>query len=538
MKILRLIFVIFTWIFAAFLLLMALCLIPSYGTVFILIFLAIMVVPVDPIRRIWSILPARKVFKPIIIFAVFLTAVLLYHPTDIQTDTNEQTEAVIVEDNLESVDDKEESSGVQESVKEDSVNVSVSNQAEVKLETQQAEEIESAEVVAETEEVEQLLPENTPESVLESLPESIEKENKESAINEILKVHFIDVGQGDAILITCGEDTMLIDAGDNSYGTTVQKYLMKQGVDSLDYVVITHPDADHLGGMDVIIYKYDCGIIFMPDVEKDTVSYQDVFDVMDVKYYSKTSPKVGDEYKLGNAIFQIISPALTYSETNNNSIVIRLVHGDNSFLFTGDIELQAQQEMAYSGFELKSTVMKIPHHGGKGGYQKWFYNEVQPEYAVISCGINNSYGHPNQEVLESLREFGVQLYRTDEQGNIVATSDGKSISWNTIASASWNPGTSNYDEGIRTNINQETDSNIDRSNVEMQSEPIENIRQGAYAVNGRNGKIHIVGGCNATEPGAKSEMKNPIYVDTYEEAEGKSFEIDTGLEKRKCGNCW
>lgn len=503
--------------------------------------------PIEPIRKMWARFPAKQVMKPIIIFMVFLIAVLLYHPTDNQIDTNEQTEVVIVEDNLENVDDKEESSGNQEPVEEDSANTSVSDQIEVELEPQQAEEIESAvievgtEEVAEVEEegienneVEPLLPDN----LLESLSALVEEENEKQEVNEILEVHFIDVGQGDSILITCGEDTMLIDAGDNNQGTKVQKYLMKQGVDSLDYVIITHPDADHLGGMDVIIYKYDCGMIFMPDVEKDTEPYQEVLDVMELKYYSKTIPKVGDEYKLGNATFQIISPALTYSETNNNSIVIRLVHGDNSFLFTGDIELQAQQEMAYSGFELKSTVMKIPHHGGKGGYQKWFYNEVQPEYAVISCGINNSYGHPNQEVLESLKEFGVQLYRTDEQGNIVATSDGKSISWNTIASASWNPGTSNYDEAIRTNINQETDSNIDRSNVEMQSEPVENIRKGAYAVNGRNGKIHIVGGCNATEPGAKSEMKNPIYVDTYEEAEVKSREIDTGLEKRKCGNCW
>lgn len=333
--------------------------------------------------------------------------------------------------------------------------------------------------------------------------------------NALLEVHFIDVGQGDATLIKCGEETMLIDAGDNSKGTALQKYLKQQGVDSLDYVIATHPDADHIGGMDVIIYKFDCGKIFMPDVEKDTETYQELLDAMEYKGYQKTVPKVGDTYTLGSASFQMISPALTYSETNNNSIVIRLLHGENSFLFTGDAEVQAQQEMTYGGLEIKSDVMKIPHHGGTGSHQKWFYSEVQPTYAVISCGKDNDYGHPHKEVLDVLKELGVSVFRTDEQGSIIATSNGTQITWNTSPSITWKEGT------VREETKQQPGV----------------VPQGYYAVNRKNGKIHIVGQCPATGNG-EDAMKEPHYYPTYEEAESYSIRIAPNQEKRKCGNCW
>lgn len=508
------------WILAVFFLLMALGSIPSYGTVLIMLFLAIAVMPIPFISRIWEKLPVRWVLKPIIILTVFLGAILLYEPTDMQTNIGESQEEDIKEDTL----GVSENSGVfiAESVSEEKTEKEPTDTLlEESKDTQQAQK-EGQSTAAES-----------PEVMMES-NKGVIAEEQETA--ELLEVHFIDVGQGDAILITCGEDTMLIDAGDNSKGTTVQKYLMQQGVESLDYVIMTHPDADHIGGMDVIVYKYDCGIIFMPDAEKDTESYQEVLDVMESKCYSRIVPKVGDVYTLGNASFQILSPALSYAETNNNSIVIRLLHGDNSFLFTGDAEVQAQQEMAYGGYELKSDVMKIPHHGGKSSYQRWFYNEVQPTYAVISCGKDNSYGHPHQEVLEALKEQGVLVYRTDEQGSIIATSDGKEISFNTTPSITWKSGVVDEERDANITSNQITDNN-EVYEPEEQQEHMKPEQQGAYAVNGRNGKIHKVGECPATGSG-KGAMKEPIYFDTYEEAEEKSIEIDKGLEKRKCGNCW
>ena len=365
MKAFKVIHKICLWILAVFFLLMALGSIPSYGTVLIMLFLAIAVMPIPLISRIWEKLPVRWVLKPIIILTVFLGAILLYEPTDMQTNISESQEDDIKEDTLEVSENSKVL--IAESVSEEKTEKEPTDTLlEESKDTQQAEK-EGQSTAAES-----------PEVMMESAKEVMAEEQETAGL---LEVHFIDVGQGDAILVTCGEDAMLIDAGDNSKGTTVQKYLMQQGVESLDYVIMTHPDADHIGGMDVIIYKYDCGIIFMPDTEKDTEAYQEVLDVMESKCYSRTVPKVGDVYTLGNASFQILSPALSYAETNNNSIVIRLLHGDNSFLFTGDAEVQAQQEMTYGGYELKSDVMKIPHHGGKAvirdGFIMKFYRHMR-----------------------------------------------------------------------------------------------------------------------------------------------------------------
>ena len=153
-----------------------------------------------------------------------------------------------------------------------------------------------------------------------------------------MTVHFIDVGQGDSILIQCGTHAMLIDAGDNSCGTKVQAYLENKGVAKLDYVIGTHPDSDHIGGLDVIIYKFDCENVMMPDCEKRTNTYRDVISAMKEKNYINTLPEVGKKYKLGDAEFTILAPSKKYEDANNNSISIILQYGDRRFLFTGDAE--------------------------------------------------------------------------------------------------------------------------------------------------------------------------------------------------------
>ena len=152
-------------------------------------------------------------------------------------------------------------------------------------------------------------------------------------IDSSLEVHFIDVGQGDSTLIICDGEAMLIDAGDNSKGTTVQLYLKKHGIEELKYVIGTHPDADHIGGLDVIIYKFSCDTIIMTDVESDTNTYRDVIDTINYKNYIITYPVIGNEYRLGEAKFTILGPLKKYDSDNNNSIVIKLLHGTNSFLF-------------------------------------------------------------------------------------------------------------------------------------------------------------------------------------------------------------
>ena len=256
-----------------------------------------------------------------------------------------------------------------------------------------------------------------------------------------LEVHFLDVGQGDATLILCGDNAMLIDAGNNSWGDEVRDYLEYQGVESLDYVIGTHPDADHIGGLDVVLEAFDCGTVIMPDYEKDTQTYEDVLAAMDQKGYELTLPEVGTVCQLGEAAFTIVAPCGEYGDNANDySVGILLEHGENRFLFTGDAEEDAENDMLGSGIDLSADVFKAAHHGSSTANTEAFLEQVNPEYVVISCGEGNSYGHPHAEVMNRLRELGIQVFRTDEQGTVVAMSDGSSISFNVPASESWKAG--------------------------------------------------------------------------------------------------
>lgn len=262
----------------------------------------------------------------------------------------------------------------------------------------------------------------------------------DSASSE-LQVHFIDVGQGDSTLILCGGEAMLIDAGDNGKGTAIQLYLQKQGVEALTYVIGTHPDSDHIGGLDVILTKFDCGAVIMPQIASDTAAYRDVIGALTYRNYQITPPLAGDSYRLGEAVFTIVAPNGEYADDNNSSVGIRLVHGNNSFLFTGDAETEAETDMLQSGIDIKADVLHTGHHGSASSSSRDFIDRVAPAYAVISCGRDNPYGHPHEQTLDTLREYDVQVFRTDEQGSIVAVSDGSSITWNREPSQTWSAGT-------------------------------------------------------------------------------------------------
>lgn len=256
-----------------------------------------------------------------------------------------------------------------------------------------------------------------------------------------MQVHFIDVGQGDATLIACDGHYMLIDAGNNDKGTTVQSYLMSQGVEKLDYVIGTHPDADHIGGLDVVIYKFACDTIIMPDVANDTRTYDDVVQAMKSKGYQTTYPVVGETYTLGGATFTIVAPNADYgNDMNDWSVGVLVQNGNNRFLFTGDAEEKAEEDILNNGIDISADVYAAAHHGSKTATSQAFLDKVSPTYVVISAGEGNKYGHPHAEVLNRLRAAGISVFRTDEQGTIVATSDGNDITWNCSPSESWKAG--------------------------------------------------------------------------------------------------
>ncbi|MDO5410625.1 MAG: ComEC/Rec2 family competence protein [Lachnospiraceae bacterium] len=270
---------------------------------------------------------------------------------------------------------------------------------------------------------------------------SVQEDGKSASGSSKLEIHFLDVGQGDSTLITCDGHSMLIDAGKNDWGTEIQSYLESKGIKKLDYAIGTHPDADHIGGLDVILYKFGAGSVFMPEFAKDTKTYDDVVQVIKNKNLKRLQPKVGKTYTLGGAKFTVIAPNAEYGDqANDYSVGILLTHGKKKFLFTGDAEEDSEADIVKNGISLKADVYKVAHHGSKTASTEALMEAVQPEYAVISVGEGNRYGHPHAEVLNRLRSMGVKVFRTDEQGTIVLKSDGRKITWNASPSDSWKAG--------------------------------------------------------------------------------------------------
>ncbi|MBD5395901.1 MAG: MBL fold metallo-hydrolase [Lachnospiraceae bacterium] len=303
-------------------------------------------------------------------------------------------------------------------------------------------------------------------------PTNSTKNTKQTTI-ETMEVHYIDVGQGDATLIKCGDQSMLIDTGDDSKGTLIQNYLKKQGIKKLDYLILTHPEADHIGGAPVIITKFDIDKVFVSNYEKDNKTYEKLIQALDYKRLKYSTPKVGSQYSLGTATVTILAPNEKYDNPNDASISLIIQNGDNKFLFTGDAGEEAEADILKNKLDISADVYKVGHHGSKYSTSQEFFNAVSPTYAVISCGEGNSYGHPHAETLNTLRMNGVDVYRTDEDGTIIATSDGKDITFNVPASTTWKAGepTGSSETGqSQSKTQQSSQKNESSSNITQVAE--------------------------------------------------------------------
>lgn len=264
----------------------------------------------------------------------------------------------------------------------------------------------------------------------------------------LLSVHFIDVGQGDSILLEYegenGPEYALIDAGDNDKGTTVQKYLQDMGVERLKYLILTHPDADHIGGADVIISKFDIDNIFMSSVTKDTATYRDVIDAMEYRSYTWSTPDVGTIAYLGDAQLEILAAPSEYEDVNNDSLVVKATYGEASFLFMGDAEFEEEEELLDRFAKVDDTldvdVLKAGHHGSYTSSSNEFIAEVTPEWTVISCGMDNQYGHPHATSLYNIADYESALFRTDVQGTIVCVTNGTDYTWDKMPTDCWKTG--------------------------------------------------------------------------------------------------
>ncbi|NLI91419.1 MAG: MBL fold metallo-hydrolase [Peptococcaceae bacterium] len=248
----------------------------------------------------------------------------------------------------------------------------------------------------------------------------------------VLKVHFIDVGQADSILIQAPSGkNMLIDAGNNNDDKTIVNYIKNQGISKLDIVVGTHPHEDHIGGLDTVIKNFDIGQVVMPDKTQTTRTFTDVLTAVQNKGLKITAAKSGVNLDLGKELtVSVLAPVgRSYEDLNDFSVVIRIAFGNTSFLFTGDAGHESETEMISSGSNLSSTVLKVGHHGSTSSSSQDFLNKVKPQYAVIMVGKDNDYGHPHKETLNKLSKIKANILRTDLNGTIIVNSNGSTISY-------------------------------------------------------------------------------------------------------------
>ncbi len=248
-----------------------------------------------------------------------------------------------------------------------------------------------------------------------------------------LKIHIIDVGQGDSILIQAPDRTILIDAGEEGYGPTVMGYLDALGVDRIDVMIATHPHSDHIGDMDYVIKNLKkVGVLYMSRIPDGAIPttrcYENLLQAALDKGVTVKTAKIGVSLKLGeDCKLTFVGPVEPFEDYNNNSLVSRITFGDNAFLFGGDSSADAEKLLLEKGTDISCDYMHIAHHGSRSSSSDAYLDAIAPKYATISCGKNNSYGHPNEETLNKLKKRNIKYYRTDLDGSIVVVSDGNRI---------------------------------------------------------------------------------------------------------------
>lgn len=247
--------------------------------------------------------------------------------------------------------------------------------------------------------------------------------------NDKLQIHYIDVGQGDSILINNNGKYMLIDAGNNEDGEKLVKYFKTLGIEEFDYLIATHAHEDHIGGMDDIIKNFSIKTFYMPDVLTTTKTFEEVLDALESKSIAFETPEIDGTFSLDNAKLNVLFVGDDAKDLNDTSIVLKMIYGTNKFLFTGDATTKVEKQIINK--DLSSDLLKVGHHGSYYSTSQDFLNKVNPKYAVISVGKNNTYNHPTQSVLDKFNKKGIKVYRTDQDGTVIATSDGTNISFET-----------------------------------------------------------------------------------------------------------
>lgn len=272
-----------------------------------------------------------------------------------------------------------------------------------------------------------------------------------------MAVHFIDVGQGSAILVQSGGQNLLYDGGDQSHADLVVSYLQEQNVENIDYLIASHYDEDHIGGLIPCIDNFPVSNIFGPDYIHTSNLFNNFMNTATANAIIVQYPSVGETFDFGTGSFTVLAPSGISQNSNDNSLVIKLENGSNSFIFTGDAEETSEQDMISTGMDLDCDVLSVGHHGSASSTTWDFLSATSPSYAVISCGTNNQYNHPSASAMERLSDMGIPVFRTDKQGTIIAVSDGTDISWSQEPCNDYSSGDSSQSSSGKASYQQETD---------------------------------------------------------------------------------
>ena len=327
-----------------------------------------------------------------------------------------------------------------------------------------------------------------------------------------LKVHYIDVGQADCALVECNGEYILIDGGNVADSSLVVSYLQKQGVEELLAVVCSHAHEDHVGGLPGVLAVYRTYHVYAPTKTYSSKCFDDFLYYTDQQNLEVTIPAPGDYLSFGGATMTVLGPVESYADPNNTSIVVRIDYGTTSFLFTGDMETQAENDMLEhwgSRSDWHVDVLKVGHHGSETSTGYRFLREVMPTYGIISVGEGNSYGHPHEDPLSRLEQAGVALYRTDLLGTIVATSDGRNITF------TWEVGSAGPQIPAGTHVPTQPNG----TTAPSQTEP-----QGQSFIGNKNSLILHLPTCHSLP-----KEENRAYFTDYDEAIAAGY--------RPCSKC-
>lgn len=249
--------------------------------------------------------------------------------------------------------------------------------------------------------------------------------------NSNLEVYYFDVGQADSILIRENDNNILIDAGNNDDGEKLVNYLKKDlNIEKFNMVVGTHPHEDHIGGLDNVIDSFDIDTILMPNATSTSKTFENVLDSIEKKDYKITVPKINEEFNYNNINIKVLYTGTDEKDLNNTSIVLKLTYQNNKFLFMGDATSKVEKKLLNE--DIKSDVLKIGHHGSEYSTTKNFLDKVNPQYAIIEVGKNNTYKHPKEITLDKLNKKNIKIYRTDIDGTIKVASDGNNLKFETL----------------------------------------------------------------------------------------------------------